>query len=159
MKKTIVILMSLALMATVVGAAMARGGGPGYGMGPGYGKGPGQYQQLTPEQYAEMNKARAQFLKDTLELRQAMQAKRTELAMLYAQQTPDQAKIQALENEMIDLRSAIAKKANEAGISQGRGFGRGMGRGMGRGQGRGFCPGFAGGPGGGYGQGGGPCWR
>jgi zinc resistance-associated protein len=157
MKKSIAILMTLAVMAVFASLALARGGGPGYGYG----------WQASPQQQAEWNQARAKFLEDTVELRQQMVAKRTELAKLYSQESPDQARIKAVQSEMIDLRSAIAKKAAEAGLPAGRGFGRG-GRG---GFGPGSCPGFGGGYGprgghmmgygygGGFGPGGGPCWR
>ncbi|RJX36353.1 MAG: periplasmic heavy metal sensor [Desulfarculus sp.] len=168
MKKITVILASLALMGVLAGGAWARGGGPGWGYGPGY-----QGQQLSKEDYAKLAEKRATFLKETLPLRQQLAAKGIELKTLWAQPNPDQAKVQALNNEVIELRAQLAKKANDAGLpgyGGGRGFGRGMDFGprgggygpgyhMGYGPGGGYGPGYhmGYGPGGGYGAG--ACWR
>ncbi|MEW5914680.1 MAG: periplasmic heavy metal sensor [Thermodesulfobacteriota bacterium] len=159
MKKVLVILASLALLGVFAGGAYARpwGGGPGWGYGPGY-------QQLSKEDYAKLVEKRAAFLKETMPLRQQLATKGIELKTLWAQPNPDQAKIQALTNELIDLRAQLAKKAADAGLAgYGRGFGRGYGMGFG-GRG-GYGPGYhmgsgPGGPGGGYGgYGPGACWR
>lgn len=153
MKKAMIILASLTMAVMISGAALAKGPGGGQG----FNRGP----QLTQEQIAQIDAARAKFMKDTLELRQKMAAKGMELKTLYAQPNPDQAKIKALALEMVDLRSAIAKKRIEAfsGLPVGPGLGHGYGRGMGFGgrHGRGFGPGGGRGmgPGGGYGT----CWR
>jgi zinc resistance-associated protein len=158
MKKVMVILASLTMVVMVSGAALAAGPG-------GKGKGNFQRPQLTQAQVEQVTKARAKFMTDTLELRQKMAAKGMELKTLYMQPKPDQAKIKALALELVDLRSAIAKKRIEAfsGLPVGPGFRRG---GFGRGGfGPGNCPGFGGGPRGGFGPGAGPgggsapCWR
>lgn len=157
MKKMMVILASLTMAVMISGAALAAGPGA---KGKGFYKG----QQLTQEQVEQIKKARAKFLLDTLELRQKKAAKSIELRTLNAQAKPDQARIKALATELVDLRSAIAKKRIEAfsGLPAGIGYGRG-------GFGRGGCPGFGGGPGKGFGSGGrygkgagyasAPCWR
>jgi len=165
MKKFTVIIGSLALVAALAAGAWAGnwGPGPGYGPGncpgyaaggpgggPGYGPGP----QMTKEEFAQFQAKRAAFLKDTLQLRQTKAIKRIELRTELAQVKPDQAKIKALQDELIDLRAQLAKKANDAGLP-GYGFGRGKGRGFGPGMGYGPRGGF--GPGGGYGPG--ACWR
>jgi zinc resistance-associated protein len=140
MKKMMVILGSLALVATMAVGAWAGPWGPGQGYGPGncpgyaaggpgggpgYGPGP----NMTKEQYEQFQAKRAAFLLDTLALRQTMAAKRIELRTLYAQPNVDQATIQKLRGELIDMGSQLAKKANDAGLP-GMGFGRG---GFGRG--------------------------
>lgn len=138
------------LSTSALAAGPAAGGGPG--MGYGYHRG---YANLTAEQQAEVDQARATFLNDTLKLRQEIAAKRAELGTLYAQPNPDQAKIKALSDEMVDLHAQLAKKRNEyvaklpAGTFRGMGGGRGMG----------FGGGMGGGFGGGMGGGNGACWR
>ncbi len=164
MKKLTVILASLALVVMISGAALAGPGGHGRTWGPGmmYGA-----QPWTQEQIEKANQARAKFLADTLELRRQAAAKAVELRTLYAQPKPDQAKIKSLAAELVDLRSAIAKKRIEAfsGLPLGLGFGRGMGFGMGRGfgpragYGCGFGYGMMTGYGYGHGFGPGACWR
>lgn len=142
-----------ALISTTALAAPGAGGpGMGAGMGPGYHMGQG-WAQLTPEQQAEIQKAHAEFLNQTLALRQNLAAKRAELQTLYAQPTPDQAKIKALSDEIVDLGAALAKKRNEFRAKYPNAYGWGMGRG-GRGGFGGGCGGFGGGRmGGGYGGG------
>ncbi len=157
MKKVMVVLASLTMAVMISGAALAAGPSA---------KGKGLYkgQQLTQEQVEQVKKARAKFLNDTLDLRKKMAVKAIELKTLNAQAKPDQAKIKALAIELVDLRSAIAKKKIEAfsGLPVGMGFGRG-GYGKGGGHGRGFgpggCPGFGGGYGKGAGGGNRPCWQ
>jgi zinc resistance-associated protein len=159
MKKWTTITASLALTLTIAAAAWAVG--PGYGMmGRGMGPGYAPQPQITAEQQAEFVKARAAFLKDTQALRQQAAAKRIELGALWAQPQPDQARIVALSNELVDLRAQLAKKRNQhlaqfPGIGAqfcglGRGYGHGYGGRMGgRGQGGRGMMGF--GPG--------NCWR
>jgi len=120
MKKVMVILASLTMVVMVSGAALAAGPGT-------KGKASFQGPQLTQEQVQQIEKARAKFMTDTLALRQKMAAKAMELKTLYVQPKPDKAKIKALALELVDLRSAIAKKRIEAfsGLPIGPGFGRG----------------------------------
>lgn len=168
MKKWTTITASLALTLTMAAAAWAVG--PGYGMmGRGMGPGYAGQPQITAEQQAEFVKARAAFLKDTQALRQQAAAKRIELGALWAQPQPDQARITALSNELVDLRAQLAKKRNQylaqfpgAGVQfRGRGYGGHMG------PGGGFCGYGYGGHMGGRGYGGrsmmgfgpGNCWR
>ncbi|MFH1035210.1 MAG: periplasmic heavy metal sensor [Pseudomonadota bacterium] len=151
-KKFAALTAAVGLAALISTSALAAPGGPGMGAGygPGYHMGQG-WSQLTPEQQAEASKAHAEFLNQTLALRQNLAAKRAELGTLYAQPTPDQAKIKALSDEMVDLGAALAKKRNEFAAKYPNAFGGGFGRGRGF-HGGGGC----GGPGGGgYGGGGG----
>ena len=149
MKKITVAFVSLGLVALLTASAWA---GP-WGYGPGRGQGPGYaYSQLSPEQRAELDKQRADYLKETLELRQQLASKRIELTTLAAQPDADQAKIKALSNEVVDLQGQLAKKRIEyfgGERGPGAGYCAGLGGGFGRGMGRGF--------GGGYGPG--ACWR
>lgn len=164
MRKIVVIAAGLALMTMGATGAWAGpwGNGPGYGPGNGQGRGYGpgyQGQQLSKEDLAKLHEKRAAFMKETLPLRQKMATTAIELRTEQFQLTPDQAKIKALNNEMIELRSQMAKKANDAGLTgswrQGRGQGRGHARGMMRGYGGSQGPGMMG-----YGGGGpGSCWR
>jgi len=87
------------------------------------------------------------FQKETLPLRDEMAAKKLELRNEFNKETPDQAKIAALQKEMIDLRTKISDAAKKNGLPD-RGFGPGYGRGW---QGRGGCGGYGRG---GYGPGG-----
>lgn len=157
MKKTAIFILVAALAAFMAVPAMAapqtkgQGGGPGYGQGYGPGAGP-CWTQLTPEQREKFQKAQAQFMTDTLTLRQAQAAKRIELRTLASQPNPDTAKVRTLADELVDIRAQIAKKRNAllaefpgALMGRGGGFGHRGGRG-------GF--GYMGGPG--MGQGGGP---
>ena len=167
MKKVTVMVVSLALAALMAVPALA---GPGRGMGPG-GYGPGYGPQLSQEEAAKLDSARAEFLKSTAELRKQLMAKRIDLRTELAQPTPDQAKVKALADEATDLRAQLDKARNAFVAANPNAGGPGWGRG---GAGRGFCPGFGGGRGMGYGggrgmgYGGGPqgggfgpgaCWR
>lgn len=146
MKKFAALTAALGLAALISTSALAAHGGPGGpGMGPGYHQG---WTQLTPEQQAEITKARGEYMNETLALRQKLSAKRAEIQTLYAQPNPDQAKIKALSDEAVDLGAQLAKKRNEFRAKYPNAFGHGMGRGMGMGHGGG---------GGGMGMGGG--WR
>jgi Spy/CpxP family protein refolding chaperone len=148
MKKFASTLAALALAAGLSTTALAaQDMGPGYGPGHGPGQGPG-WTQLTPEQRAEATKVRADFLNETLALRQKLATKKVELSTLRHQPTPDQAKIKAAADEMVDLGAQLAKKRNEYMAKYPNAFGPGMGRGMGGG----MC---GGGMGGGKGMGGG----
>jgi zinc resistance-associated protein len=151
MKKFASTLAALALAAGLSATAFAaQDPAPAYGPGHGPGHGAG-WTQLTPEQKAEATKARADFLNETLALRQKLATKKVELSTLRHQPTPDQAKIKALSDEMVDLGAQLAKKRNEYAAKYPNAFGPGMGRGMGGG----MCGGMGGGMGGGKGMGGG----
>lgn len=158
MKKLVAVGMVVSMVGLVSVAAYAAPKGPGFGQG----QGRGYYSQMTPEQKAEwdakraeIQKARAAFLKDSMELRQKMATKSIEYRTLTMQENFDQKKAQALANEMIDLKSQIAKKRVEH-FSKVEGFNQNFGRGfrgkMGR-RGQSFGPYCAGD--GFYGKGGG----
>jgi hypothetical protein len=102
----------------------------------------------------DVNKFKA-FQKETLPLRDEMAVKRLELRNEYAKDAPDQARVTALQHDMVDLRAKIRSAAQKQGLpAWGPGAGMGGGRGRGPGMmGRGCC----GGPGQGPGSAGGSC--
>ena len=136
MKKLLVI-----ALAVVFGAALVTAAGAAWTQGPGLGT------------QVDVNAFR-NFQKETLPLRDEMAAKRLELRNEFNKETPDQAKIAALQKEMIDLRTKISDAAKKNGLPD-RGFGAGYGKrgGYGPGYGRGHHMGWGGGYGPGYGKG------
>ena len=143
MKKTTIIGLSLvmvvALMAT---AAFAWGPGRGYGMGPGYGT--PAIPNLTAEQSSKIQALQKAHLDETTPLQQDLLKKKTELRSLWLTQNPDQAKITALQKEILNLQSKLQEKGTNLSLeirkvltpeqqAQMAAFGPGMGRGkMGR---------------------------
>lgn len=93
-------------------------GGGGYGgrgpgmMGGGYGPGGGAGQGLKPEELQELRKAWADYLKDTLAIRQQLAAKQMELQTLWVQPEADQTRVSQLSEEVADLRAQLAKKSD-----------------------------------------------
>jgi zinc resistance-associated protein len=109
MKKLLTVLVALALAACwslpALAADMAKA--------PGEMHGKGHFAKLTPEQRAEFKKAKADFLNETMALRQQLAAKKVELKTLLSQPAPDAAKIKAVADEKVDLLAQIMKKHNE----------------------------------------------
>ena len=93
---------------------------------------------VTPEQSAQLFDLKQQFMNDTAGLRKQMMVKRTELAALWQNATPDQNQIQAKQQEVNALRDQLQVKRTafqvqaqkispQAGMGMGRGGGRGHG--------------------------------
>ena len=122
MKKGLIISLIAAL--ALVAATVVFAAGPGYGAGPGGGFGncPAIGQQVTPEQAQKF----AKFQNEILPLKQKMLQLRTELMNIRTQTPTDWNAVSAKQKEMVDVRTAIQKKAADYGFG-GRGFGRGMG--------------------------------
>ena len=140
MKKLLVVALVVvfgALLSTVAVAEWTRGQGTG------------------PDSQVDVNAFRA-FQKETLPLRDEMAAKRLELRNEFNKDTPDQAKIAALQKEMIDLKTKISDAAKKNGLPD-RDFGPGYGKRGG--WGRGYHMGQGGGYGPGYGRGSCPMWQ
>ena len=146
MKKLLVVVLAVvfgAALVTAAGTAWAQGTGPGT--------------------QVDVNAYKA-FQKETLPFRDEMAAKRLELRNEFTKDTPDQAKIAALQKEMIDLRTKISDAAKKNGLPDwgygrggyGPGYHMGWGNGYGPGYGRGMM-GWGGGPG--YGRGSCPMWQ
>jgi Spy/CpxP family protein refolding chaperone len=133
---TALLLAALVISLGAVDSAWARGG-RGY-----------MNANLTPEQSAQLFDLKQQFMNDTAGLRKQMMVKRTELAALWQNATPDQNQIQAKQQEVNALRDQLQAKRTafrqqnqqicpQAGMGAGRGAGQGMAMGRGGGQGRG----------------------
>jgi zinc resistance-associated protein len=109
-KNTLIGMVVVLAMALIVSAAMAWG--PVYGRGAGYGPGYGNppVANLTPEQASEIQAIQEANLKEIAPLQEQLFAKRTELRSLRLSQNPDQAKISALQKDMLDLRGQMQEK-------------------------------------------------
>ena len=169
MKKTVVAIGLVSVMALTAATAFAwgpgggRGMGMGYGPGQGYGYGPGAaVNTLSPEQAAKIQKIQGDRYAEMATVRNEMVTKRTELRNLFREPVLDQAKIAAKQKEIATLQAQMQEKALATrtavaetltpeqraqlpayGASMGPGFGPGQGRGMGmmgRGPGMGFGP-------------------
>lgn len=110
MKKFAVTLATLALAASLSLPALAAAPVP---PAADYGPGMRHAANLTAEQRAANHKAQAEFLSETLALRQKLASKHVELMTLRHQVTPDSAKIKASADELVELGAQLAKKHNE----------------------------------------------
>jgi Spy/CpxP family protein refolding chaperone len=161
----------------MVGGALLAMTGLAIAAGPGFGRGNnpnclGGFDQLnlTADQKTKLTDLREKTWRDTLDLRNQMQALRLELRTLWAAPNPDRGNILARQGELNNLRDTLqarmtdsrleARKvltpeqaAKMAACGPGLGFGGGGMHGMGR-MGRGNCGGNCDGPG--FGPGGGP---
>jgi hypothetical protein len=81
------------------------------------------------------------FQKDTLPLRDELITKRFEIRKEYNKEKPDSDRIATLEKEIIDIKTKIRKKAEEAGLPAWKGGKIGHGKMMGRGIRGAGCPG------------------
>jgi zinc resistance-associated protein len=151
MKKNIlIVIVAVFALALVASAAMAWN--PGYGRGAGYGPGYGNppISNLTPEQATKIQAIQQATFKETSPLQQQLFAKRTELRGLWLSRNPDQAKINALQKEILNVRGQLQEKTTNSRFEMrkvltpeqqaqlsvygpGMGYGKGrMGGGMGR---------------------------
>jgi Spy/CpxP family protein refolding chaperone len=144
MKKNIIIGMAVVFtLALVISTAMAFGPGFGRGMssGPGYGIPP--VSNLTAEQSSKIQALQQKNLTEITPLREQLFAKRTELRTLQLSQNPDQAQINALQQDMLDINAQFQEKANNARLAMSKiltpeqqaqlpAYGAGIAPGMGR---------------------------
>jgi zinc resistance-associated protein len=142
MKKTTIIALSLTLaLALIATAALAWGPGRGYGMGPGYGY--PAIPNLTAEQSSQIQALQKAHMDEITPLQQDLLKKKTELRSLWLSPTPDQAKITALQKEILNLQAKITEKGTNLKLeirkvltpeqqAQLSVYGSGMGRGMGK---------------------------
>lgn len=142
MKKTVQVVVSILFVFVLSVGAWAFG--PGMGTGPHAGHGANlkafpQGSQLTQEQIEKFNK----FKLDTLPLRQKMMQLKTELSVLYSKKPVDYKAVALKENEIVDVRLEIHKKAVETGVADflPMRYGMRQGRGMGGCMMDGFGPG------------------
>ena len=146
MKKTTIIALTLALAITM-GTPAAMAGGPGYGWGrgygPGYAYGTAAIPNMTPEQSTKIQALQKAHLDQMASLQQELLRKRSELRSLWLTQTPDQAKITALQKEILNLQSQLQEKGTNFNLevrkvltpeqqAQMASFGPGMGWGKGK---------------------------
>ena len=139
MKKSILIISSLLVVALFTGNAFAWGPCKGRGMG----DGPGQnaFNALSQDQKDQVNALRQDFIDATYDIRAARFAKHQEIRMLMETSAPDRAKLETLSDEMMDIQKqlngkridfqlAVKKIAPELNLEQG--FGRGHGKRFGK---------------------------
>ena len=159
MKKTIIIISSILLVAFVAGSVFAWGSGSGRGMMgagfnqdcPGYGGGQDRTSDLSKDQRDKLTALRQQFIDETYELRSAKFAKQQEMKMLMETSDPDRDKLSKLSKELTDLQGQLRDKgidlrlkAKKIAPELGRGSGFGQGQGCGRWSGNGGQRGFHG---------------
>lgn len=113
MKKMLTILAALAMTACLSLSALAAETAKDTAKETGQERAKGYHGKWTPEQRAEYKKAKAEFLNETLALRQQLAAKRVELKTLLRQPNPDSAKIKAVADAKVDLLAQVMKKRNE----------------------------------------------
>ena len=112
MKKAMIILGSLVLMATLTIPVLGQG--PGGGFGNGRGQGPCwrdfENLDLSEEQITQLENLHDQFFTDTSELRQSMRKKARELSALMKSDAPDEATALALQKELHSLKGQMMEK-------------------------------------------------
>lgn len=106
MKKTAVVGLILVLAVALVASAALAGpwGGRFYGMGPGI-------ANLTPEQSAKILALQQAHLEKVTPIQQELFTKKTELRSLWLTQNPDQAKINALQQEIFKLVDQLQQES------------------------------------------------
>jgi Spy/CpxP family protein refolding chaperone len=107
MKKTI-IMMSLVLAVALVASAALAGpwGGRFYGMGP-------MVPNLTPEQSQKVLALQQAHLEKITPIQQELYAKKMELRSLWLSQSPDQARINALQKEIFELVDKLQQESTK----------------------------------------------
>jgi len=145
MKKMLVTIGMVGVMALTAATAFAWG--PGMGRGIGSGVGPGMAGvNLSAEQVAQIQKIQSDRYAEMATVRNEMLTKRTELRNLFREPTLDQAKIaakgkeiEALQAQMLEkglaARTAVAEVLTPEQRAQMPAFGPGMGPGFGPGRG------------------------
>jgi len=166
MKKMVVAIGLVGVMALTAATAFAwgpwsgRGVGP-FGYGPGYGPGLAG-TNLSAEQIAKIQKIQSDQYAEMAKLRNEMFAKGTEVQTLFREPVLDQAKIAAKQKEIAALqaqmqektlaaRTAVAETLTPEQRAQMPVFGPGMGPGFGPARGMGYGPRMGFGPGMGFG--------
>jgi len=151
MKKTIIIISSILLVAFVAGSVFAWGPDKGrrmMGAGfnqdcPRYGGGQGGINDLSKDQRDKLTALRQQFIDETYELRSAKFAKQQEMRMLMETSDPDREKLSKLSKELTDLQGQVRDKGIDLRLKAKK-IAPELGRGAGFGQGCGKCPGKGG---------------
>jgi len=154
MKKMMVAVGLVGVMALTAATAVAWGPGVGRGYGSGYGPAVAA-PNLSAEQAAKLQKIQADRYAETAKVRTEMVTKRMELQALFREPVLDQAKIAAKQKEITALQAQMQEKglAARTAVAEvltpeqraqmpayGPGFGGGRGMGMGHGSRMGFGP-------------------
>jgi Spy/CpxP family protein refolding chaperone len=143
MKRNTLIMAGIALLVTVV-AVSAFAHGPGWHHRWDYGQ--GYNDQMSKEEYRQLEQKREAFLKETQELRANLYEKERELQNELAKGEPDASKASGLQKEISELQAQLDQKRIENMVEMrrlnpnaGRGFKR-SGPMMGYGpRGGGYC--------------------
>ena len=154
MKKSIIIISSILLVAFLAGSSFAWGPGSGQGMKGsgsnqdcprygGQGSGKAMINDLSQEQKDKLTALRQQFVDETYELRSAKFTKRQEMKMLMETSNPDRAKLGKLSQEMTDLQKQLRDRQIDFRLSA-KEIAPELGKGMGFRQGCSNCPGQGG---------------
>jgi zinc resistance-associated protein len=164
MKKIVIVIGSLMLVAAIAYPVLAHG--PGWGWGRGHhmmdygGYGPrGCWQDdrgngnIPPEQQSKMNQLRQDFYTDSDTLRKEIWSKSAERDILLNSPDPDVEKLRTLQKEISDLKSKMSEKRLDFELEARKIAPEGN---YARGYGRGYRKGY-GGRMGGYGPG--SCWK
>lgn len=115
MKKKSIIGVSLVLAVALM-ATMAFAGGMGRGFGTGYGYGYPAIPNLTPEQSSKIQALQKDYLDEITPLQQDLLKKKTKLRSLWLSPNPDQAKITALQKEILSLNSKLQEKGTNLSL-------------------------------------------
>ncbi|WP_300465154.1 periplasmic heavy metal sensor [Desulfobacula sp.] len=154
MKKSIIIMSSLLLVALVAGSVFAWGGPckGNRGAGSGFNQNCQRYggqdalNDLSQEQRDEIKALHQKFIDDTYPVRSEMFQKHQEIKMLMETSNPDRTKLLDLSDELTDLQKQmrakqidlqLAAKKIAPELNMGMGFGKGHGKWSGKGKCRG----------------------
>lgn len=116
MKKSMIVITSLLAVALLATSAFSWGnGGRGCGQGGNNYEGRGVnganiWNDLSQEQRDELKALKQKFIDDTYEERSAMMVKHQEMRMLMETSAPDRAKIDALAEDITELRTQMQTK-------------------------------------------------
>lgn len=117
--KTKILLIAIVMFSVALFAEVASAG-PGRHMGYGYGYGVPPVANLTPEQATKLQAIQQRHLKDVAPLQQQLLAKKLELRSMWLSPNPDQAKINALQRDILNLQSRIQEKTTNARLEMRR---------------------------------------
>lgn len=115
MKRVFLALFVMTLAVAVAGSVFAQGRGPmgGPGMGPRCDITNAPGLNLSADQAAKIKTLQSSHFKDVEPVRSQMFTKRQELRQLWQQKTPDQAKIEAAQKDIQNLRNQLQSKQTQ----------------------------------------------
>lgn len=113
-KNSIIGIIAVFALALFASTAMAWGPGSGRGMGYGLCYGNPPVSNLTPEQSSKIQTIQQANFKKIAPLQEQLYAKKTELRTLWPSQSPDQAQIKALQQDVLDIHAQLQEKTTNA---------------------------------------------